>query len=272
MNTDLTSKSFWSASSLCEIVDALGAPVFPDRLFSCAARFTGADLCSAFTVRGEGEIEFLFARGIDTTDPKFPEAASVEYARDFWRFDPLFKRVTTLGPERASILRQPWNVIPKSEYRAFCYERPGVVERISIAASDGLNVSLFNLYRSRSRGPFSSRDFTTACTLSGFFSGTLSKHLAIANMGTQLHPPPHKIAARIRFRHPTLSEREVDVCSALLVGKSAKEAARICSIKVSTLITYKKRAFAKLGIATIGELVRLYEGDNGNSSISGQRQ
>jgi LuxR family transcriptional regulator, activator of tox operons len=246
----------------CEAVEALGEPEFPDRLFACASRITGADLCSAFAVRISGQVEFLFARGTKTNDPSFPESASLSYARNFWRYDPMFVSITSAaGADRIRIVRQPWSLIPKSEYRAFCYERPGIVERISIAASVGPTALLFNLYRSRRVGQFSSRDFAAASHIGRLCSAVLSKHVTMGHLGTRLRPPVERIAERLQCQHPNLSEREVEVCSTLLMGKSGKEAARICGIKVSTLLTYKERAFEKLDIATIGELVRLYEDD-----------
>jgi DNA-binding CsgD family transcriptional regulator len=253
--------------TLSEAVEALGEPAFPDRLFALAAQYTHADLCSAFAVHGEDRLDFLFARGTDMPDPEFPEAASKGYARTFWKFDPVFRRTISTGREPTNVIRQPWTAIPKSEYRAFCYERPGIVERISIATSDTVNVLLFNLYRTRRSGPFSARDFTTARGLSSVFAAALSKHMTIAVLGAQLRPAPNNIAARLRSRYPTLSDRESETCSALLIGRSAKEAARICGIKASTLVTYRKRAFQKLQIATTGELVRLYENNAAQAPI-----
>lgn len=51
-----------------------------------------------------------------------------------------------------------------------------------------------------------------------------------------------------------LSRREQEICKLLLSGRSVPEAAALLDIRHSTAETYVKRAFAKLGVRTRGEL------------------
>ena len=63
----------------------------------------------------------------------------------------------------------------------------------------------------------------------------------------------------LRAAHPTLSEREVEICASLLVGRSYKEIARQRGVLASSVITYRKRAYAKLGIMSRHELELIYD-------------
>jgi DNA-binding CsgD family transcriptional regulator len=56
-----------------------------------------------------------------------------------------------------------------------------------------------------------------------------------------------------------LSLREREVIGELLQGRTAKEAARVLGIEPTTVRTLQYRAFRRLGIRTLNELLRLQE-------------
>jgi FixJ family two-component response regulator len=74
-----------------------------------------------------------------------------------------------------------------------------------------------------------------------------------------LRPAREAIAAEIHTWNEKLSRRELEVCAALLREGSVKNAVRSLAMQVSTFITYRKRAFVKLGIKTSADLARVYE-------------
>ena len=88
-----------------------------------------------------------------------------------------------------------------------------------------------------------------------------AKHLALMEKSeTQSRAPSQNLISTLLSGHaPELSAREVEVCAELLLGLTTKDVARRSDLGVSTIVTYKKRAFQKLGIATRRELVLLYQ-------------
>jgi DNA-binding CsgD family transcriptional regulator len=62
------------------------------------------------------------------------------------------------------------------------------------------------------------------------------------------------IPSRLAALCPALTPRETAVCEAMLRGRSAAEAAHALGIRTSSAQTYRKRAYAKLGVATLPEL------------------
>jgi DNA-binding CsgD family transcriptional regulator len=55
----------------------------------------------------------------------------------------------------------------------------------------------------------------------------------------------------------SLSSREATVCRAFLQGMTTDSVARTLGVKQSTVETYARRAFAKLGVASRRELLAL---------------
>jgi DNA-binding CsgD family transcriptional regulator len=54
-----------------------------------------------------------------------------------------------------------------------------------------------------------------------------------------------------------LTARELDVCSRSLLGMTAEGTALDLDIKISSVVTYRKRAYARLGISSQAELFHL---------------
>jgi len=55
---------------------------------------------------------------------------------------------------------------------------------------------------------------------------------------------------------PKLSKRECEVIRLLAEGKSSKEIAPLMNITVTTVDTYRGRILMKLGLHSIGQLIR----------------
>jgi DNA-binding CsgD family transcriptional regulator len=62
------------------------------------------------------------------------------------------------------------------------------------------------------------------------------------------------IPSRLAALCPALTPRELAVCDAMLRGRSAAEAAAALGIRASSAQTYRKRAYAKLSVASLPEL------------------
>jgi DNA-binding CsgD family transcriptional regulator len=57
-----------------------------------------------------------------------------------------------------------------------------------------------------------------------------------------------------------LSVREAEVSAHILLGRTHKEIAEASGIGVSSVVTYRQRAYRKLGVSRRRDLQRLYEG------------
>ena len=87
------------------------------------------------------------------------------------------------------------------------------------------------------------------------FAHAARHHYAIS--GQQQQSIPQLMLARVRSVCPDLSKRELDVLRGVLEGHTAVEIAELMGIKPSSVLTYQKRAYQRLGISSQRQLFAL---------------
>ena len=243
---------------------ALGAPTFSTALHDVLNGIAPVDLYSAFLLPDDGAPRYLSAGGDAPGDPHFPRTASLRYANEFWHEDPTIATART-RPRQAcrpgdalAVTRLSGGIIPASTYRRICYDGPGVLERLSFFDRIGNDRIMLNLYRRDRSGCFSDADLRSLmASIRPMMAATL-KHAALEASGRLMPaivaPDERALAVRLRRRHPQLSRREAEVCASLVIGRQIKEIAALGHLKQSSVVTYKKRAFVKLGATSRREL------------------
>jgi len=66
------------------------------------------------------------------------------------------------------------------------------------------------------------------------------------------------VVARLSQAGFSLSRREAEVLAGLLLGRTQSEISETTGVALSSIITYRRRAYRKLGVADQRELERLY--------------
>ncbi|WP_118132634.1 helix-turn-helix transcriptional regulator [Oceanicella sp. SM1341] len=156
---------------------------------------------------------------------------AARYLDGWFREDPLLPELLATPPGTVA-LRRMADVAGRmgAEYRRLFFEAPGLQDKLTLLAA-GRHLRLFvNLYRQRP-GPC---DPETAC---------LAGRLALMHFDRVTDyavPPP--LAA--------LSAREREVCLGILSGKKAEAIAGALDVAPSTVVTYRRRAYEKLGITS----------------------
>ncbi len=237
-----------AAGSLVAAVNTLGEAAFPAGFLRVLHDVAAVDLFAAYSFNASGQPRLCMAMGGDPAAIRFAQQASQRYAATYWRHDPAAQH---LLPHRdrlqSPVLRQQfWAEIPASEYRSVCYETPGVVDRVSMLGRAGHRQILLNTYRRASRGPFSVAELERLADSADVMTALVGKHLALSQ--TQQQPDVEAIQERLADSFPSLSPRERQVCAAILTGLSVKEIARLHELELSSVITYKRRAYGKLGV------------------------
>ncbi|MFT8243213.1 helix-turn-helix transcriptional regulator [Roseomonas sp. BN140053] len=246
---------------LAGAVLALGESGFAARFLDALDAVAPADMFSAFALEGPGVLRLLCAGGGQGCAPDFPRTASQHYAGGYWRHDPaMAAAVVAGGPAAAPLLRhQRRERIPRSHYRTLCYEEPRVLDRLSVLAPAGEGRPiLFSLYRTQEAGCFSAADAARLSAAGAVLAALLGKHDALRRFAQ----PPRMAAAlatRLQRACPELSPREAAVCGGLAAGQALKEIAREAGLGLSSIVTYRKRAYAKLGVGDRRGLLRRIE-------------
>ncbi|HWM48987.1 MAG TPA: hypothetical protein VNR11_18960 [Xanthobacteraceae bacterium] len=246
---------------LADLVMTAGHESFPRRLAAMLQGDVPHDILGAYFIDRRSAMRVLFTSGGIPTIADFPQLASQHYAGRFWRDDPAANRLLgrACDMDRSFVARQRWDEIPYGEYRSFAYEAPSMLERVSLMRSSPDGCVLVSLYRTKASGNFSADEITLVENQADILAAATVRHFQLSRTLATLRPDREAIAAELGRWAQRLSNREVEVCSALLSEHSVKQAVRVLGMQTSTFLTYRKRAFAKLGIATLVDLRRLYE-------------
>jgi DNA-binding CsgD family transcriptional regulator len=250
-----------SLTALVPALEAIGEGEFPEIFGQTLASIVPVSLFSVFRLDERQSIQFMFAGGQVGGDREFAKIASARYADGYWKIDPMMRSVLTDDAPETTIRAQTWDAIPPSEYRTFCYERVNVHERVLLCRRMASEIVMVGLYRTHVERPFRASHLQKLEAGADVLTTMAWKHARIVmNYNNRcLHPGDESVAEQLAAANKQLSSREVKVCTGLLLGRSTKEIARAIGIMPSSIVTFRKRAFLKLNIATRQDLVRLYE-------------
>lgn len=180
------------------------------------------------------------------------------YARGFHRFDPTLHSL----PRAAQGSQTLVNVLAASNvgngiYRRTCFEDPSLSQKISIAhASDGAEWTILNIYLADQGAAQDEFERMAAFgSLVAPFVRRRGQALRRAHNARPAEASDRGVASRLRQRFPALTDRERRVCALTMIGKSSGEIAVILGIRPGTVLTYRRRAYDRLGISTAAALV-----------------
>lgn len=183
------------------------------------------------------------------------------YARLFYALDGNQRIVTGDGEatEKPSSLVLHWQSsedIAHDGYRQTCYAMPNVSDRLSLLMQPAADIWLsVNLYRERDAGNFQPGEVELVESLAPLIGEATKHHYALRGQSQQ--GIPQLMLARLRRLCPALSKRELDALRGVLEGHSAAEIADHMGVKPSSVVTYQKRAYQRLGISGQRQLFAL---------------
>lgn len=237
---------------LAGMVATVGAPEFPARFLSALETLCGARLFSAFCFHGAGAPRALFAEGECRGAPDFARTASTAYSRRYWRHDSDIRRT---GPG-VRVVRTRAGDIADPDYRRTCYENGGIGERLSIQAA-GRQPLVANGYRAASDGAFRPGDIVRLEELAPILMAALSRHveLSVSRPGDET---PALVRQTLLSANAALSAREAEVAAGFILGRTQAEIGAETGLTLSSVITYRRRAYCKLGVMDKQELLAAY--------------
>ena len=242
---------------LADALQALGEPRFP------AALFAWLDcLVPIYEL-------FVFQRPLDWSRSPTPllsfgrssyssERASAYCAR-FHGLDPINSiLVEDGGADFAAVSRQQ---IADLDYYETCYSYPRFSGKVSLWRRAGPRFLIVSLYRSSEAPDYGAAEFDALRDAGRLIFPMIEKHeILIRKPGAPrrageslLEDIENKLAAL----PIDLTPRQLSVCARTLIGMTAKGVALDLGVSVSSVVTYRRRAYERLGIATGAELARL---------------
>ncbi|HYD65425.1 helix-turn-helix transcriptional regulator [Azospirillum sp.] len=245
------------------LVESLGGAAFDRALADVLTSAAEFQQVIVFAVPREGEARCLY--GWHRSAPGLAAALSQRYVEGrFDRLDPTLRylRRITGQPRKLRLLRR--DDIDDAAYRRHFFDRPDLDRKVSILNEDSAEGLYLNVYKRAGDADFSDREVGNLAGLSGLVCKSILRHRAL----TRSHPPapalpnpiPPDLATlrRLLSAHVTaLSAREVEVCARIVAGYSSEGIALDLRVTGNSVATYRKRAYAKLGISSQHELFAL---------------
>jgi DNA-binding CsgD family transcriptional regulator len=191
---------------------------------------------------------------------RFLRDVAERYTRHFYALDgnrAIIGRSPNAQTRDALVLHQQQSdEIENEAYRAACYAQPNVSDRLSLLVlpMDSVWLSI-NLYRDSAYGQFAPGELEYIESVAPLFAHAAKGHYALN--GQHQQDPAAAMLARIRRVCPALTPRELDVLRGTLDGASAAEIAAQMGVKPASVVTYQKRAYARLGISNQRQLFAL---------------
>ncbi|MFM0662938.1 helix-turn-helix transcriptional regulator [Paraburkholderia sediminicola] len=157
------------------------------------------------------------------------------------------------GEESVHLRYRTREDVTNARYRSACYEGTGLEDRLTMSSLHaGGTATLLHCYRHRGTGRFTDTELDVLTQVAPLFLAFTETHARFT--------VPHAIPIA-RWRESldhnagaALSSRELDVCSSLLSGRTLADTGEKLGISINTVITYSRRAYAKLGVGSVREL------------------
>ncbi len=143
--------------------------------------------------------------------------------------------------------------IGSSLYRRIFFEEPALGDKLSVIGRTGPAIYYLNLYRQEEHGRFRDDERDLTARIAPLLLAALAQH-DMAGFREGSLPPARE---RKKSRLDVLSTREKDICLLILSGMTEKAMARELGLSPHTVRTYRRRAYAKLGVNDSRALFRL---------------
>lgn len=175
------------------------------------------------------------------------------YRRSYWRSDavmPLADRVARRPTHEVAVLHCRADELPVAGWRSDIYERERLTDRFTLlhAPAPGA-VQAIHLYRDQGQGRFQPDEIQRLLGLAPLLRQAHQAALAAAGVAADREAQVAQARRRLGRAMPALSPREAEVVARIACGLSADGIAAELDVAPSTVLTLRKRAYAKLAEA-----------------------
>lgn len=245
------------ADRLAALVDSIGGDGFETRLtglLTAAASFEQVNIL-ALSDTADARCLFTWHR----QQPRLTTLLVERYIEGrYYTVDPLLTRLRhgRAATPRMEFLRS--EQIENAWYRSFFFDEIGLSGKMSVLEQRPSGGTYFNFYHG-SGAQFSDCEIENLAWLSKVVSHGIARHEELRPR--RLPPPDGRrldvLSRLLRRRASRLTVRELAVCARIVSGYSSEAIALDLGIAESSVATYRKRSYAKLGICSQHELFSL---------------
>lgn len=253
-----TGPGLWIPKWVDGLASSVGKDAFGDRLIDALSAAIDAEDCAAFQYN-RGCVQTLAVGSVRNVGNT--RLAAQRYQNEFWKRDRflLAHRVQTqaVGPAIYSISA---GEIADKQFRRDCYEFQDVVEQASVQIRLNSGVYALSAFWGHRGHQASTEDFERLAAVASTLMSFVIRHAEMTQSGVRPAASPIDLSAGdalVRQLGCGLSDREIAVCARILRGMTMRGIAIELGLSVHSVVTYKRRAFQRLSIATTFELFSL---------------
>jgi DNA-binding CsgD family transcriptional regulator len=241
--------------NLCDVVKSIGTDSYGQTCLAFLERSLSAEHWALFRFRSGSPLKCVAAASVHH------RAAALENIDRFvvrcHNVDPSVKAASKHNP-MATLTKLDINDIEDAQYR-HCFELTRVRERVSLFSWIGNDLYQLSAFRGPRVSRFTPAEMNNFAALAELLLVTAQKHEVILEQrrGVPRHLDIKGIERLLKMRMPSLSTRECEVCARAIVGKTIEGTSLDLDIRRTSVITYRQRAYQKLGISRTNELVAL---------------
>ncbi|WP_132765155.1 helix-turn-helix transcriptional regulator [Caldimonas thermodepolymerans] len=251
-------------AGLPAVVDGIGSVSFWPRLIDYLEHVAGGEHCIAWELR-DGRMQEVGAaswNGADHARRRLHQYSDPKY----WRRDPALTVVRRHGqPDRPVMVVMDPRRVPDSLIRESLYGQDHIRERVVLCQPSAEATLGLSVVRGEDRGPFSDDQLDALGSVADTLISIVAKHRQIASQRNAYNPVSEDRLAEIQqaLQHGEsvrLTAREAQVCARLICGRAISAIAAELGVGTETVETYRKRAYARLGVSSKQELLLRYLG------------
>ena len=225
---------------------AIGRPDFPNVLIDTLRRQAGVGHCMVFALSRAGAAHCL----LDAGNIPIGGDLGAAYAGQFHESDP--NRDALFEGEGSAPIMLP-AFAPRmygARYRKIFFGDSGIVDKCATAIWTGDTCFYVNFYRIAAQGCFNTAQRARLRAIAPAIGASVARHFQ------QTATPDQTLAALFATRAPlaALTPREQEVCRRILAGFSSEAISQALGISLHSTLTYRKRAYERLGISSQNEL------------------
>lgn len=246
------------ALSFAETIEAIGTPRFKDKLIDALNHLARADYLNVFVYsprEGMSQVSVASLLG-DAAARSLTRA----YAEGYYKFDPNFKDMAAPKRSRTVIVRKlNLDTCTSDEYKRKFFGQSGLIDKIALIWYADHSSYNLNMYRLRGSPLYSKDDLDLVTRYARFIVSIVRQHCQHFNVQKDLRAGRMlSFVQRIaNIAAIPLTPRELDVIGRIALGAQAEAIALDLGIGFESVVTHRKRAYAKLGITSQSELFGL---------------
>ena len=234
------------------LVASVGASAF-DKVAATAIRdVIAVDRLYLFDIQGPCTSRVFYAE-YETAGP--PTAEDL-YLRQYLPVDPILQATRIADNRNMVMLRTEPQDIAHPRYKR-ALQAAEIVERVSIVRRGVKHCVCLNVARRTRLGKFKRYELSRLFNLAWFMLPLVARHATLRLKDADCKLTVAELEDRFHDLGAGLPQREMEVCARAVYGMTVEGAALDLNIGRASVLTYRKRAYARLGATCANELCKI---------------